>query len=217
MYIPPKFRLDDPAAIATLLHAHPFALLVTGAGGAVQANHIPLLLEGEVGGDARLSGHLSRANPQADELAALAAEGGEVLAIFQGPHAYVSPRWYETGPAVPTWNYLAVHVYARVVPVADPAELRATLQRQIAAFEDGAPSPYSLDGQDPAYIESMMRGIYPFTLLPTRIEAKAKLSQNRPQADARGVVAALRASGGAEEGALADWTERVTLGVPAVG
>lgn len=209
MYVPDHFCLDDPAAVAELLRAHGFALLVTAGAEGVQASHIPLLLDGDLAepGAARLLGHLARANPQVRELERLAAEGGEALAVFQGPHAYVSPRWYAPGPAVPTWNYLAVHVYGPIRPVGEPVALRALMARLIATYEAGAAEPYALDGQDPDFVARMLRGIYAFELPVARLEAKAKLSQNRSPEDRARVAAALEREGAGQ--ATAAWMHRL--------
>ena len=124
MYVPDPYALHDQAAIAGLLQRHSFALLVTAAGGAPQANHLPFLYDPGRGPKGTLTAHLARANPQAAELERLAAEGGQALVVFQGPHAYVSPRWYRTSQAVPTWIYLAVHAYGTPEIVAEPARVR---------------------------------------------------------------------------------------------
>ena len=129
MVVPDPFALHDQAAIAGRLRRHGFALLVTAADGAPQASHLPFLYQPGHGPKGRLTARLARANPQAAELERLAAEGGEALVVFQGLHAYVSPRWYGASPAVPTWNYLAVHAYGTPEIVAQPARVRAVLER----------------------------------------------------------------------------------------
>ena len=196
MYVPEDFRLDAAAAGA-VVRDNSFGLLVTvSAQGLPQASHLPFLFEepaGEAAGDpqGRLLGHMARANPQWHDLAALAASGGEALVVFQGAHGYVSPSWYEPGPAVPTWNYLAVHLYGRPRIIEAAAEVEALLARLVAEHEAGAASPWSQDGQDPKYLARMRRGIVAFEIPVARLEAKAKLSQNRSAADRRRVVEAL--------------------------
>ena len=184
MYVPRSFTLAQ-AQVAAAIDAAPFATLVTAdAEGRPVASHIPLLRDGDA-----LVGHVARANPHA----ALLAEGWITTAIFHGPHAYVSPTWYATGPAVPTWNYIAVHATGRPAVLTDDADVRATLDALSRRFETGA-TPWRLAEQPDAFIAGMVRGIVAFRLVPDHVDAKAKLSQNRPAADRTGVMAGLLAS-----------------------
>ena len=208
MYVPEIFRLDDAAA-AAVVRDNGFGLLVTvSARGRPQASHLPFLLEegaaeGAGGPRLLLLGHLARANPQWRDLADLAASGGEALAVFQGAQGYVSPSWYGPGPAVPTWNYLAVHLYGRprIVEAAD--EVEALLARLVEAHEAGAARPWRMESQDPGYLARMRRGIVAFEIPVARLEAKAKLSQNKPAADRRRVVEALESAQDPQGRALA--------------
>ncbi len=208
MYVPEVFQLDAAAAGA-VVRDNSFGLLVTvSAQGLPQASHLPFLFDGPAEaatGDpqGRLLGHLARANPQWHDLAALADSGGEALVIFQGAHGYISPSWYAPGPAVPTWNYLAVHLYGRPRIVEAEPEVEALLARLVAAHEAGAASPWSQDGQDPKYLARMRRGIVAFEIPVARLEAKAKLSQNRSAADRRQVIHALEAARDLQSQALA--------------
>ncbi|MDJ0971746.1 MAG: FMN-binding negative transcriptional regulator [Kiloniellales bacterium] len=208
MYVPEVFGLDAAAAGA-LVRDNSFGLLVTvSAQGLPQASHLPFLFEaptGEAAGEpqGRLLGHLARANPQWHDLAALAAADGKALVVFQGAHGYVSPSWYAPGPAVPTWNYLAVHIYGRPRILEAEPEVAAILDRLVAAHEAGAAKPWSQDGQDPKYLARMRRGIVAFEIPVARMEAKAKLSQNRSAADRRQVIEALEAAQDPEARALA--------------
>ena len=198
MYIPAPFAETRVHALHAFVRAHPFATLVsTGDDGLPFASHLPLLLDGDRGANGTLVGHVARPNPQAAHLSA----GREVLAVFHGPHAYVSPTWYQTAPAVPTWNYAVVH--ARGVPrvVDGPAEVRALLETTVRAFE--APgSPWSMDALPERYLESMAASVVAFELSIARIDGKFKLSQNRQPADRAGVIEALR-TGDAERRAVA--------------
>ena len=209
MYVPEIFRLDDAAAAGALIRENSFGLLVTvSAQGLPQASHLPFLLEesaveGAEGPRRRLRGHMARANPQWHDLETLAASGGEALVVFQGAHGYVSPSWYGPGPAVPTWNYLAVHLYGRPRIIAAEAEVAALLQRLVQEHEAGAARPWCLEDQDPRYLARMRRGIVAFEIPVVRLEAKAKLSQNRPAADRRGVVEALESAQDPQGRALA--------------
>ncbi len=192
MYVPEVFSLDAAAAGA-LVRDNSFGLLVTvSAQGLPQASHLPFLFE-ETAGEpqGRLLGHMARANPQWHDLAALAASEGEALVVFQGAHGYVSPSWYAPGPAVPTWNYLAVHLYGRPRILEAEPEVERLLGRLVAEYEAGAADPWSQDGQDAKYLARMRRGIVAFEIPIARLEAKAKLSQNKSAADRRRVIAAL--------------------------
>lgn len=181
MYVPRSFTLADDRVAATI-DAAPFATLVTAdADGLPHASHIPMLRDGDA-----LVGHVARANPHA----ALLAEGRVTTAIFHGPHGYVSPTWYASGPAVPTWNYIAVHATGRPVVITDAT---ATLDALSQRFETGI-NPWRMADQTDAFITGLVRGILAFRLVPQRIDAKAKLSQNRPAADRAGVIAGLTAS-----------------------
>jgi transcriptional regulator len=122
-----------------------------------------------------------------------------VLAVFAGAHGYISPRWYATPVAVPTWNYVAVHVHGRARTEHDPAVLRAHLERLIAVNESGRPQPWSMAEAPADFIEKMLGGLVGIDIAIERIEGKRKMSQNRSTADQAGVIAALR-SGGTESG-----------------
>jgi len=197
MYLPPAFKIDDPAKIARFIAHNSFATVVTPGDGGLFASHLPLLHDAASN---RLLGHLARANPQWRHFAG----GGEVLAIFGGPHAYISPRWYETTPAVPTWNYGVVHVYGAPRVMTDEAELADVLQRTIRFYEGDGPEAWR--GDLPAeFRQRMMKGIVGFAIAITRVEAKFKLGQNRSPADAAGMLAALSRSPRAGDRELAEF------------
>jgi len=210
MYLPKAFALEDPEAVARLLREEAFALLVTAdAEAGIQASHLPLRVEFDAdGAPLRVFGHLARANPQCAAIARAAAAGSEVLAVFGGPHAYVSPSLYRPGPAVPTWNYLAVELRGRLRLLEEPEAVLAELRGLVADYETGRAEPWSLDGQAPDFLAKQLRGILAFELREPRVAAKAKLSQNRSPEDRAGVLQGLRT----EAPALADWMERLTEG-----
>jgi len=180
MYVPPAFTETDRARIIRLIRANPFGLLIT-ARDALAVSHVPFVV-GEAADGVVLRGHLAAANPQCAAL-----DGGEALAVFSGPHAYISPSWYRTGPAVPTWNYAAVHVLGEVRPMGDADEVAAML-RALGAHDPG----FDLDAMPARYRATMLAGIRPFSLTPERVEGKWKMSQNRSEADRLGVIAKLR-------------------------
>jgi transcriptional regulator len=189
MYIPASFRIEDPDQLATFIEQHSFATLVTHDGRAPFATHLPVLLDRTRGPLGTLCGHLALANPQWRHFTPEA----EALLLFQGPHAYVSPAWYEIQPAVPTWNYTAVHAYGVPERLSDAARIRKTLDLLVARHEADLPQPW--DGNLPdAYRHRMLEGIVAFEMPLTRIEGKFKLGQNRSPADYARVIESLRSS-----------------------
>lgn len=198
MYIPEPFRKDERDTLLALMRARPFAILVSARDGLI-ASHIPLVVEAGEGPHGTIYGHLAGPNPQA-----LIFDGqSEALAIFAGPHAYVSPSWYEAKEAVPTWNYAAVHAYGRPVAISEPTAARAILARLVETFESEGTGPWRMDDLPEAFVSRMVRGIAGFRMPIERLEGKFKLSQNRPEADRRGVVRALAASSDPEARAVA--------------
>ena len=192
MYIPKWFRETNQTALHDLMRANSFATLISQHDGAPYASHVPILLQADAGPHGTLMGHMARANPQWRDF----DPAQEVLTIFQGPHAYVSPSWYETELSVPTWNYAVVHVYGTPRVIEDHVELydilKATVQIYEAPFEQ--PWPFGLPED---FVGKMMRAIVGFAIPITRLEGKYKLSQNRPPEDQQRVVEALYQQGDA--------------------
>lgn len=174
MYIPASFEQTDRAVLVDFIRRHSFGLLVSQSQGSLFATHLPLLVEDKAGENGHLLGHVARANPQWKDLA-----GQQVLAVFSGPHAYVSPTWYETEQMVPTWNYLAVHVYGRCELVTDETEAVRMLAQTVAIYERPLPMPWQLDTDD-AYVRKLIGAIVAFRVVIERIEGKWKLGQNHP-------------------------------------
>jgi len=177
MYIPDHFREDRPEVLHDAVRRIGFATLVTQG---LDANHLPMLLDGNV-----LRGHVARANP------VWKAGTGEALAIFLGPHAYVSPNWYpskaQTGKAVPTWNYITVHARGAINWVQDPDWLRAHVGALSETHEAGREQPWSIADAPASYVDGLVRAIVGFELIISKLEGKWKLSQNRDAADQAGV------------------------------
>ena len=186
MYLRPVFQQADAAEIAGLVRANPIAQLVSAGPRGLEASHLPLSYHAEADGFV-LSGHFAAGNPQCD----IIGSGAEVLAIFAGPHAYISPSWYEASPAVPTWDFAAVHVYGCLSPLTDAAAVVADLQ--LMAAHD--PAGFDVAAMPPDYRARMLAGIRAFRLAPVRVETQWKMSQNRSPADRRRVVTALRGQG----------------------
>ena len=186
VYLPPAFTEARPAVLVAHIERHDFGLLVSHGGAGLVASHIPFLVERR-GEELHLLGHLARPNPQVEDL----RYGGEVLAIFDGPHAYVSPSWYAAGPAVPTWNYADVHAYGKVRAIEDGDWLRHLLLRLSDRHEAGNPAPWRMQDLPEPYLQGMLKGIIGLDITVSRLEGKFKLSQNRPAADRPRVIAAL--------------------------
>lgn len=203
MYVPGAFAVDSPEAIQALIATYDFATLVSHGAGGLTATHVPVLFEPERGAQGTLVTHLARANPHGSALV-----GSEVLAIFQGPHGYVSPSLYATHPSVPTWNYAVVHVYGRAREVTDPQTLRAMLATLVAKHEAGRTAPWSMEGLPDEYVRGMLRGIVGLEIEVSRIEAKQKLSQNRNRVDRARVIDALNGSALAHERELGAYMAR---------
>lgn len=185
MYLPKDFAVEDRETLDALIRDNSFGMLVSPVDGAPFVSHLPFLLEGDT-----LVAHMARANPQWQGFAA----GSEVLCVFQGPHAYVSPSWYTTENAVPTWNYAAVHVYGTPEIVDDPQEAYSDQEKLVDFNESGFGSPWQLGDRNRDFVDGMMRAIVNFRIPIARIEGKFKLSQNRPEVDRARVTAALSGS-----------------------
>jgi transcriptional regulator len=199
MYLPPHFNETDEAKLHAVIRAHSFATLVTMDGATPFASHVPLAFLPERGPHGTLIGHVARANPQWRHF----ASGVEALAIFQGPHAYISPSWYRTPNMVPTWNYVAVHAYGRPRLVEDTAAFGEILRLTIAEYESGRPTSWS--EQLPAETKAaLMKAIVGFEIELTRLEGKFKLSQNRTPEDIAGAADALSQSSNQTDRELAE-------------
>lgn len=197
MYIPATNAEHRPEVMFDFIEAHPLGVLVTASTNGLFATHLPLLLDRSRGERGVLEGHVARANPQHG----LSGDGLEGLVIFSGPDAYISPSFYpskrEQGKVVPTWNYVAVHVYGRVHYNSDAGFLRQHVERLTARHESGRERPWSVADAPEAYVDQMLRAIIGVEIEITRLEGKWKMSQNRNAADIDGVVAGLGASGDA--------------------
>jgi transcriptional regulator len=194
MYIPAAFRETRPEVLHALIREHSFATLISQLDGQLFATHLPILLDAARGPHGTLVGHMARPNPHWH---AFTAEGPESLAVFQGPHAYISPSWYVSELAVPTWNYSAVHVYGKPTVTEDPVRVRALLEETVGTFESGLPDQWSTASVGDEYVTKLAQGIVAFEMPIVRLEGKRKLGQNRPVADMRGAAAGLEANGDA--------------------
>ncbi|MFC7686651.1 FMN-binding negative transcriptional regulator [Ureibacillus sp. GCM10028918] len=171
MYIPKHFRVNEEESIYDSIEKYSFATLFSQHNGEPYATHLPLTLNRF---ENVLYGHFGRQNEQWRDI-----EKQQVLVVFQGPHCYISPTWYETSKAVPTWNYVSIHLYGEVEIVDNPNVIFNSLNDMVNKYEK-ADSSYNLKDVDSKFIEGMSKGIVAFKIDITKIEAKAKLSQNHP-------------------------------------
>ena len=199
MYVPSAFAEERLDVLHGFIATHDFATLVTGAGGEMVASHLPVLLLPARGRCGTLQVHLARQNAQWRELAA----GWPALVIFQGPHGYVSPRWYANPVSVPTWNYVVVHAQGTPRQM-EEAALREHLTALVAKYEprEGGWDAAALPG---AVMEKLLQQIVGFDIEMTSIQGKWKLGQNRTREDREGAIEGLRQTGDGEGIVLADW------------
>lgn len=212
MYLPSHFDEPRLPVLHELMRARPLATLVTLAGGAIEANHVPLQLSPGEGPFGTLRGHVARANALWRETDA----GSEVLAIFQGPDAYVTPSWYpskaEDGRAVPTWNYAVAHARGVLRVHEDAGWLRAHLAALTAAHEGARAEPWRVEDAPADYADKLIGAIVGIEIAITRLTGKWKTSQNQPARNRAGVVLGLRGEGGDDALAMA---ALVGAGLPA--
>jgi transcriptional regulator len=199
VYIPQSFAARGEG-IVRLMREYPFATLVTATGEEPQVSHVPLLHRAEPSPQGSLIGHVARANPHWRKFG-----GCSSLALFHGPHAYVSPSWYaEPAAMVPTWNYVVVHVRGRVELITDRDQTRAVVEQLTDRFESSRAQPWHLQLQG-ARLDVMLGAIVAFRMTIERVDAKFKLSQNRSAEDQQRVIAALRMEGFSGAEATAEW------------
>ncbi|MBS1715284.1 MAG: FMN-binding negative transcriptional regulator [Armatimonadetes bacterium] len=191
LYVPPHFRSADPALAERLMREYEFATLVCGDGPWI--THLPLVLDAD---GRRLRGHVAKANGQASFL-----DGGRATAVFNGPHAYVSPTWYEESPAVPTWNYAVVHATGPT-RLLDTDESFAHLDEVLRRYEGVGAETYP-DG----WLRDKLGGIFAFELEIEECAAKFKMSQNKSTTDHQRVVRMLKERSTTDDLAVAAWME----------
>ncbi len=200
MYAPPYNRPESRLELVEFMRANMFALVVTGTGGELHGSHLPVIVE-EKGDRLVLHIHMAKNNPQWREFF-----DDEVMVVFSGPHAYVSPRWYEDRERVPTWNYAAVHAYGVPRLTEGRAAKHASQRRLIESLDPQWLA--SFDGLREAYVDAMLEGIVTFDIEVTRIDARWKLSQNRGRREMELIAAELEKSSDSAERALAALTRR---------
>jgi transcriptional regulator len=196
VFIPRKFALSDDETDAALAQAG-FAHLVTHSSTGLMVTPLPLLYDGR-----SLVGHVARANPHWQ------AEGGESVAIFAGPQSYISPSFYatktETGKVVPTWNYEVLNVYGRLIAHDDPDWVLDHVTMLTNHHEQSRPEPWQVTDAPENYTRSQLKAIVGVEIVISRVEGKAKMSQNQPERNRTGVVAGLRESSAPTDHLVAD-------------
>jgi len=205
MYRPRQYVIEDPATLETFMREQSFALLITSMDGAPFATHLPLLLDLDGGGEhGQLLGHVAKANPHWQSF-----DGEtEALAVFWGPHTYISPNWYESEKVVPTWNYTTVHAYGKPSVIDDPETILQGQARLVETYESDATGNWSMDDMDGDYQKNKLDGIVSFEMPIQRLEGKFKLNQKNSAADREGAIKGLRQTGNAEAKEVARLMEK---------
>ncbi len=204
MYIPQTFSQDDRDLLFDFMQQYNFAALVTQHAGQLTATHRPFYLDRSRGEHGVLTAHMARANLQWQSF----DSNQEVLMIFQGPHAYVTPSWYEPVPTnVPTWNMTIVHAYGYPRIIDDPAALYAMLNRLVEHHESHFEQPWEMQASE-EYVRRRIGAIVGFEISITRLEGKFKLSQNRSETDQHRVIEALSPSADPNDPQVADMMRR---------
>lgn len=188
MYVPKHNQLEDRAALLAYMRAYSFAALATAGPAGLTATHLPFVVE-EEGGRITLLAHMAKANPQWRDFGA----GGEALVIFMQPHAYVSPRLYDSRQNVPTWNYVAVHAYGRPVLIEERAA-KIELQRKLIRQHDASYLTQMAELPE-SYLDARLAAIVSFSLVATRIDARYKLSQDKNPVERERIARELEAGG----------------------
>ena len=193
MYNPDHFVLHDPAALHRILRDHPLGMVVVQGPDGLDAHHIPLLFDPTSGPLGTLTGHVARANPLWQQC----RDGADVLIVFRGVEGYISPSWYpskhDTHRQVPTWNYEVVHVHGRLSVHDDERFVRGVVARLTRQHEAAEPVPWKMGDAPPDYVVAMLKAIVGIQVTISRLEGKAKLSQNKAPADRQGAIDALLA------------------------
>jgi transcriptional regulator len=201
LYVPEAHLVDDRKFLHDFMEAFPFVDVVTTLP-TLRITHIPALVDRERGRFGTVIGHIAARNPQRS-----AFDGSHSsVVVFRGPHGYISPTWYATREAVPTWNFAVVHASGRPKAITDPARTRALLARLIRTFEQSVGANFDFSTLPESYVARMIQGIAPFEMEIERLEGKFKLGQDRSADDRAGILTHVR-QGDYRERSLYDMTE----------
>lgn len=201
MHTPAAYAVNDLQRLYDFIRSHSFAILVSADDTQVKppiATHLPLLLETDESRPARLLGHMAKGNPQWQ-----LAHDRQVLAVFSGPHSYISAGWYGEKNVVPTWNYVAVHVSGRLQIEQDPDRLLQRVQDTVQFYESNSPQPWSIESTDIEYQQALLNSIVGFTIMIDRIEGCWKLNQHHSESRRRGAIAGLLERGSGDDAEIA--------------
>jgi len=185
MYSPKEFTEDNLDVLQSVMRAHGWAILVGCGEGAPTATHLPFMLDATRGDNGTLVSHMAKANPHWQTF----EDAAEALVIFWGPHAYISPSWYENQPSVPTWNYVTVHAYGTPRLIEGEAAVIKAQKNLVANYE--GENGWRLEDQPEEFVKGMLRGIVTFEIPISRLEGKFKISQNREGNDIPGIIVGL--------------------------
>ena len=205
MYVPNHFKEDDQEKLHQFIRANSFGMLVIADDEGIEANHIPFHLCIDANGSpGQLHCHLARNNPVWQRM----LDGAQVLVVFQGPNAYISPSWYpsklERGRVVPTWNYIAVHAQGSARIIQDSSWLKQHLQQLTNQHEAKMAAPWSVDDAPGDFIESLLQAIVGVEIKIETLTGKLKASQNQPERNRAGVKAGLEALEGAQKPSMSE-------------
>ena len=192
MYIPKHYAVTDISKMCEFIKNNNFGILFSHTGSEPMASHLPFVID-EVGDQGLILGHMAKANRQWRY-----ADGQQVLVVFHGPHAYVSPTWYQEDEVVPTWNYVTVHAYGKPVVIDNPEKVREGQTRLVGVYESDATGNWSMDDMPEDYASKMLNGIVSFEMPIDRLEGKFKLNQKNSLADRKGAIKGLQATGDPE-------------------
>jgi transcriptional regulator len=207
MYLPDAFKVVDDVEIHAFIQRYDFATMVSAAPTGPIASHVPVVVRGEATGLV-IVGHLARANAHWRVM-----DGSvECLAIFHGPHSYVSPTWYASSPAVPTWNYAVVHAHGKPRFRDDRPFIETVVGDLVHRYEGSRARPWRIDDQPSDFRDRMLAGIVGFEMPVLEIEAKFKLGQNRRVEDRAGTIAGLEREQSADGLALAHFMRAHSCG-----
>ncbi|PCE26446.1 transcriptional regulator [Paraburkholderia acidicola] len=195
MYIPAHFAVPDAEALHRMIREHPLGILIASTPGGLDANHIPFELTPDEGEHGTLRAHVARSNPIWQDV----KDGDEVMVVFRGEEAYVSPTWFpskhEFHKQVPTWNYKVVHLHGKIRIRDDERFVRGMVARLTRTHEASLPKPWKMSDAPADYIDTMLKAIVGIEIEVTRITGKFKLSQNRELRDRLSLGEALKARG----------------------
>jgi transcriptional regulator len=213
VYIPESFNIADSSELVALMHARPFATLISAGPAGLNATHLPTVLKMDGQRPVSIECHVARANPHWKEF----SSSSDALMIFGGAQGYIRPGWYPSkgidGKAVPTWNYTVVHAHGRVTAIQDPVWLERHVRELTAQQEHDQPDPWTPDDAPRSYLEAMLRGIVGMSFEIARLEGKCKMNQNRTAIDRASVISGLRARNATGDIELAELVERADRAV----